>query len=81
MMLVKKVLVSTVNTALSKRFLIVKGVEQQFLCEAGDVVCISEAFSMALLIRKELSASVVSVETLAAVKMQQENHAEATLLW
>lgn len=76
MMLVKKILVRTVNTALSKRFLIVKGVEQQFLCQAGDVF---EAFSMALLFRKELSASVVSVETLAAVRMQQENHAEATL--
>lgn len=45
MMLVKKALVSTVNTAVSKSFLTAKGVEQQFLCQAGDVaVCISEAF-------------------------------------
>lgn len=58
------------NTAVSKGFLIAKGVEQQFLCLAGDVVCISEAFFMAPLLRKEISASVGPVGTLAAVRME-----------
>lgn len=38
-MLVKKAQVSTV----SKGFSTATGVEQLFLCQAGDVVCISEA--------------------------------------
>lgn len=39
MVLFKKTLVSTVNTEVSMGFLTAKGVDQRFLCQAGDVVC------------------------------------------